>query len=405
MGYAPRIDQTPAIESEGPMFDCLYCAQATDSTKSSLEHAIPQFMGGARAPARFHLNNVCEACNNRLGLFVDASYAKAWLTTNALATAARNLYLSNDDPGLPLIYIGHATINGLTVPVGHVAEHWIGPSGETIVWVRRHDKRMDAYAGGNPIDAKRAPSVIYMVPTAGDERLEMAIRSLKRIGGKKARTILCAEVLDADQRQVSPAALGFDVADASEIDAADAIRAQVLTGQMRARVVMNLTFDHRFICKLALSVGYALFGEPFLDQPTTADLRLGVWPKIGAQKPPVRGASSLTSQARVIAQRTAYPGAVLLFVMRAGNNWVLTLTIDPQLTFSVALGPSALKGHEVDLEAGYALVLIPYLEQAVELSLTALIDHLRGAAHVPELERLDQRKQASERIWRALPSL
>ncbi|HHA2817593.1 TPA: HNH endonuclease [Stenotrophomonas maltophilia] len=387
------------------MFDCLYCAKTTDPAESSLEHAIPQFMGGARAPARFHLSNVCETCNNRLGLFVDASYAKAWLTTNALATAARNLYLSNDDPGLPLIYIGHATINGLIVPEGHVAEHWIGPSGETVVWVRLHDKRMDAYAGGNPIDAKRAPSVIYLVPTAGDERLEMAIRSLKRMGGRKVRTILCAEVLDADGRQASPATLGFDVADMAEIDAADAIRAQALTGQMGARVVMNLTFDHRFICKLALSVGYALFGEPFLDQSTAADFRLGVWPKLGAQKPPVRGASSLTAHAKVIARRTAYPSAVLLFVMRAGDQWVLTLTIDPQLTFSVALGPGTLKGHEVDLEAGYALVLIPYLEQTVELSLTALIDHLLGGAPVPELERLDQRKQASERIWRSLPSM
>lgn len=385
------------------MFDCLYCGEAKDWAQSSLEHAIPQFLGGARAPARFHLKNVCQTCNNRLGLFVDASYAKAWFTTNALASAAQGLYLSSDDPGLPLIYIGHVRINGLVVPDGHVAEHWIGPSGETIVWVRQHDERMDAYAGGNPIDAKRVPSVIYMAPTTGGERLAMALRSLKRMGGKKVRTILCVKVLDENQQEVSPAMMGFDVPDTAEAAAADAIRAQALTQKLHSRAVMNLTFDHRFICKLALGVGYALFGAPFLAQPSTADLRQGVWPKFGAQKPPVRGVPTLTAQARIIAQQTAYAGAVVLFVMRAGNDWALTLTVDPQLTFTVVLGPSTLTGHGVDPAAGYALVLIPYLEQAVELSVTALIDHSHGAVPHAELATLDQRKRASEQAWRALP--
>ncbi|WP_426893168.1 HNH endonuclease, partial [Serratia bockelmannii] len=68
-----------------------------------LEHAIPQFMGGEFATQQYMLRIVCMQCNNRLGLFVDASYAKSCFVTIGLSIAAHRLYSSLIDQPIPLV--------------------------------------------------------------------------------------------------------------------------------------------------------------------------------------------------------------------------------------------------------------------------------------------------------------
>lgn len=129
-------------------FNCLYCGEDKPSAEASLEHAIPQFMGGNSAPRQYLLRNVCEGCNNKLGLFVDASYAKSWFFTNHLVTASRRLYSGLQDQPLPLCCIGLLKAENFASPDGYVAEIWLGPSGETIIWTRKHDERVYWYSGG-----------------------------------------------------------------------------------------------------------------------------------------------------------------------------------------------------------------------------------------------------------------
>lgn len=386
------------------MFECLYCGKTMDPKHSSLEHAVPQFLGGAAAPARFHLKNVCATCNNRLGLFVDASYAKAWFTTNALADAARLLCTSENDPGLPPTYLGHAKIQGLIVPPDYVAEHWLGPFGETIIWVRYHDERMDAYAGGNPIDARRVSSTAYFVPTMSDgPKLRMAFKSFDRmVEKKKVRKILCAKVLDASGVQVRAALDGFELPNASEQLAVAAILQQINSRTMRGTSSINVEFDRRFICKLALGVGFALFGEAFLSQPTTDELRRGVWPERIEPKPMIPGSPTFSSPKDNVAALTYYPGTVVLIAMRAGDHWSLTLTVDSLLSFTVSMGPASMIGGQINSNEGYALILMPYLEQAVELTGAELIAHRLAVKLHPDLVSIEQRRINAAAFWAQL---
>jgi len=383
------------------VFDCLYCGESKDSGEASLEHAVPQFIGGSSAPARFQLKNVCKACNNRLGLFVDASYAKAWFTTNALAQAARLLCRSENDPGLPLTYIGHTQVRGLAVPDGFIAEHWIGPSGETVVWVRAHESRMDMLAGGNPITAKREPSTAFFVPTVADGRLlTIARNSLQRMfKGKKVRTILCATAVDESGVEITDAVLGFDLPNNDERAAAAAVLQHVASEAMRSRIGVNAGFDHRFVCKLALGVGYGLFGDPFLRETTTAELRRGLWPRKETPSPGVRGVSTLAPQSNSLARLICYPGTVVLLVMHAGKDWSLTLVVDQNSLFTVAIGPTSMTGSGVNPEEGYALVLVPYLDQVIELTAADLIAHRQGALQHPDLCLIDQRSRDAAAFW------
>jgi hypothetical protein len=385
-----------------PLFSCLYCGLDKPATESSIEHAIPQFLGGDAAPKRFQLKNVCRQCNSRLGLWVDASFKKSWLVTNALASQARLLCTSVDDPGLPAIYIGRAEIPELHIAEGTTAEHWIGPSGETIVWVRPDDTRMTTYAGGNPIDAKRKASTVYFFPTRTDDvGLRLGLAALDRMFQKaKARKILGATCVDEDGRPTSLLPPGFVAPDAAEEAAVAAIRSAIETGELQARFGMNLLFDERFICKMALGVGYALFGDALLSRPEAQHLRAGVWPPFGQPKPPFRGKKTTASVDQSIGTLTHYPGAIVLIVAHSAGSWSLTLTLTPELSFTVEIAGGGLASNAIDEEVGYALVLVPYLDEAFETTLADLIAHNLGQATHAQLSMFDKRRSDAERFFK-----
>ena len=79
------------MENEMPR--CMYCTKEIEASMSSVEHVIPQFLGGAYAPDQFKTRLVCRRCNNNLGLFVDAAFGKDWIVSNNLAHLAREAYL------------------------------------------------------------------------------------------------------------------------------------------------------------------------------------------------------------------------------------------------------------------------------------------------------------------------
>lgn len=87
---------------------------------------------GAYAPEKFKLSNVCIKCNNILGLYVDAGYAKSWMVSMGLAESARKYMTSYQSNGLPLRCLGRVEIDGVIKPDDYIIEYWIGPSGESI---------------------------------------------------------------------------------------------------------------------------------------------------------------------------------------------------------------------------------------------------------------------------------
>lgn len=41
-------------------FICLYCSSEKNISESSVEHSIPQFLGGDSVPKKYKINNVCK---------------------------------------------------------------------------------------------------------------------------------------------------------------------------------------------------------------------------------------------------------------------------------------------------------------------------------------------------------
>lgn len=385
----------------GIIFNCLYCGKDKVDSESSLEHAIPQFMGGDCAPKKFAITNVCKTCNNNLGLFVDASYAKSWFISNALSEAARSLYTSLSDLGLPLRCMGQIVIPNLLIPEDYMTEYWLGPSGESILWVRPHSKEMNSYSGGNPIDTRKKHTTAYFFPVSDvQDRFHMGIDSFSRFFKKKnARKIFCAKLIDKAGVEIDELMAGFDLPNADEMANWEAISKVIQSGNVRPQLVIDTKFDQRFICKLAVGVGYALFGEDYLNSSTFVETRKGIWPQQEGLMPKVRGTSTLTAenqQTSIIANIASYAGAVVLIVMRVDERWILAVSLDEKIPFVVELAPASLTSSYVNNEEGYALLLYPYLSQSIELTFAELLAHKLGELKHPEIEKIDTRKRAAD---------
>lgn len=381
------------------LFKCLYCDNVKSNEEISLEHAVPQFMGGTYAPERFRLHNVCKKCNNELGLFVDASYAKSWLITMGLAEAARKHLTKADDPGLPLRCIGEVEINNLVKPANTLAEYWIGPSGESIVWIRYNDERMYNYMGGNPSFRKKKNSVIYYFPVSeSEEKHLIGLNSFKEAIGKnkKIRKILCAEILGENEEIVSPKKIGFDEPEVDDLTNWKAIKEAIDSGAfLKGRFAIKIDFDHRFICKLALGVGYSIFGNQMHDEIN--HLQRGIWPKKDESKPKINGNSTLAlSKNETIAKWTGYPGAIAICILKTNNQWQLCVSIDESLPFTITIGDGKMKSEFINEDEGYVLLLFPYLKESIEVSLAELLAHKINAFKNSNLKKIDDIRNKAE---------
>lgn len=371
-------------------FVCLYCGCEKPEIEESLEHAIPQFMGGDVAPQQYMLRNVCKKCNNDLGMFVDASYAKSWFVTNGLSIAARRLYTGLADPPLPLVCMGLSKIDGLILSKEQVAEHWVGPSGETIVWLRADDKRIHGYTGGNPSDKRNKSSTAYLCMTSQDlTRWRMGVASFRRMfRHRKVRKVLCTDLVGPNGCVLLP---GFDVRTADDEINAKTIMAVTKSGSITGQLAIQMNFDHRFIAKMVLGVGYSLFGEPYIGTEIAKEARAVCWPKHGVSGQ-MRGSPTFEMpRDSYFSKISGYPNAVVLAIVDTGDFYALSVTVDQAIPFTVALAYSALISPFFNREEGYALVLFLSIGKAIEMTLMELFAHSSGVRVHPELALIDER--------------
>ncbi len=257
------------------------------------------------------------------------------------------------------------------------------------------------YVGGDPRKRKR-PSTVYFLPVSDDPiRLQMGLESLNEVFKKtKARRILGAAVVGLPPGQTYT---GFD--QASETDAANvqAIRAAINSRPFQGQLQMNLKFDHRFICKMALAVGFSLFGQSYLATTQAAEARVGLWPNSQTQ-PKLHGSPTMYAPEQ-FTQVAGYPGAVVILVIRMDGAYAMSVTVDQRLPFVVELCPDTLSSAFVDPVLGCSLVLFPQLQKCVELPLPDLLAHVLGCAPNHDLVAIDERRQAAAVFWKILPPL
>lgn len=372
------------------MKDCIYCSRTKEEKEFTLEHVIPQCLGGAYAPNKFKTNNVCGQCNNNLGLFVDASFEKNWFVSQFFREAAYALFDPSKAVGLPLTPMGESDLTPPELQDDEVCESWLGPLGEQIFWIRPRDSRLYWYVGGNPRTTKKVETRAYF---------QFSERSTKNIllswltfrdafEGRRVKKIMCTPVDGAN-----PADIGFAVPDRIDKDRIQFFQTACSGEQVRKNSLAIYTrYDMRFMAKLGLGVGYSLFGEKILASDYSGELQKALWHREGEQLPNIQGTTDLGAGFdQLFKDVTGHQHAVTLLILPSKDGVAVNLNLGSKLNWLVKCASlDNLNAADIEpIKDGIVVILYKYLQRGFTMPLPEFIAYKGGIIKHKDLSSIN----------------
>ncbi|KII34855.1 hypothetical protein NL64_06215 [Pseudomonas fluorescens] len=362
---------------------CIYCWYPKAVSEMTLEHAIPQCLGGAHAPDNYKIRNACKQCNSNLGLFVDASFEKSWITSLALAQATRFLAESNPEIISPLVSMGNVQISPPGMIDTELCEWWMGSQGEHVILIRPADENLYWYMGGNPrtMKEKSANARAYFFLMDGADHGKSLSEFKASFRDRKVRKVMATTVTGVDVTQH-----GFTSPDASDALTIEYLWANAMSGvELNSKLANRQDFDTRFMCKLALGVSYALFGDRVFDSPHARELKEGMWYRGEGEPPAISGARPYNSEPEpMLSEFLCEPGAVSVVVMPNYDKLSLNLCIHQKHFWSIEMAPMAelTDADKAKIGEGKVITLFKSLnkgqEYAIEDYMLARVTARRG---------------------------
>lgn len=371
------------------MRKCIYCREEKAEGDFTLEHTLPQFMGGAYAPDCFKVRDVCKRCNSNLGLFVDAGFEKNWLVSNRLRQAAHAFFDPKRPVGLPLICMGKSDLVPPQQQPDEICESWLGPLGEQIYWIRPHDARLYWYSGGNPRTTKTTDSRAYFIFSERSLKNPMMswLAFRDAFEGKRVKKIMCTTVVGSGLADI-----GFESPDELDNQRIQFFNNACSGTQTRHnQISMYVHFDFRFLGKLGLGIAYALFGPKALQTTYAEELYKALWYRNGDDEPQINAKSAIMhDDAPQFSSLTGEENAVTITILLSTEGIAANLNIGASLCWSVKCASlEGLSDEDISsLEDGRVIVLYRQLQRGIDLSLTEYIAHKCGVQPHPELTEI-----------------
>ncbi len=361
------------------MKECIYCKRPKPVEDFTLEHVIPQCLGGAYAPDKFKTRDVCGQCNNNLGLFVDASFEKNWFVSQFFREAAYALFDPAKPVGLPLTPMGSSDLMPPELQEDDVCESWLGPLGEQVYWIRPKDARLYWYVGGNPRTTKKVETRAYF--QFSERSTKNALLSWltfrDAFEGRRVRKIMCTIVDGAD-----PADIGFAPPDRLDAARIEFFRTACSGEQTRKNSLAIYTrYDVRFMAKLALGVGYSLFGEKILSTDYTAELQKALWHREGEQLPDIQGTTDLAGHFdQLFKDVTGHQYAVTLLILPSKEGVAVNLNLGSKMNWIVKCASlENLDAADIEpIKDGVVIILYKYLQRGFTMTLPEFIAYKGG---------------------------
>ncbi|MGA9112041.1 MAG: HNH endonuclease [Smithella sp.] len=368
---------------------CIYCREKKADGEFTLEHVIPQFMGGAYAPDCFKIRDVCKRCNSNLGLFVDAGFEKNWLISNKLRQDAYAFYDPNNPVGLPLICMGKTDLVPPQQQEDEIYESWLGPLGEQIYWIRPHDERLYWYTGGNPITTKTTDSRAYFMFSERSPKNPLIswLAFRDAFAGRRVKKIMCTTVEGAN-----PADIGFEASDELDQLRVDFFNEACHAAQTRKnRLAIYTLFDFRFLAKLGLGIAYSLFGVKALQTVYAEELYKALWYRDGDSQSQINATSAIThGNDPRFSKLTGEENAVTVTILPSHEGIAVSLNLGVSLNWIIMC--ASLEGLTTEdigtLQYGRVIVLYRQLQRGINLGLPQYIAHKCGNHPHPELTEI-----------------
>lgn len=380
------------------MKSCIYCGVDKPDDEFSDEHIWPDALGGDFLPIFWRTDDVCGTCNSMSGVFVDGAFIKSFFGTGERSFDALD-YLNPDKPTgiLPLSYLG--VIKDIPTQNGEIADFWVCAPGANIIHLRKagEETTWNAYVGGDPrrqSKRSKAGRVLVTVTTSEPYWVVTALASVKHHFAKADKFVTNVGL--------SPTAKHFSELDSADPQQAadrrflDEFEAKADRGDhVRAQIVIPLGADGRFLAKLALAVGYKLFGAPFLATPCGLNLRRAFREANSDKRRqiPIRGSGYLSGvDLGGIEDRLRWPGGWVLLILR--NPKALSLTVQPPSGLSMVIqvtdDPELLNSLGSEYGDGVAWLTVPPAAKAVgPIPFPEYLAHQMGELPDADLQALE----------------
>ena len=241
------------------MKKCIYCKQEKEDNEFSLEHIIPEFMGGKRLNKNiFRTRDVCAKCNNDIGLFVDHAYKQNFLTY-------KDSFQNNE-----LIFHPLGNINTLTNSE-EVCEFYICELGYVYAF-HKVASEFETHLGGCPLRNNTRIAILVLNDNANknDKKLTSLLLAFRDQFKKYSRYSLNLKTKD-DTSIIQPE-------DDSILPYFDKVRS-VLGSPISTSFPFNSKEMKRIYFKIAIGLGYNLLGSEFIDSEYADELHKGLWNK------------------------------------------------------------------------------------------------------------------------------
>jgi hypothetical protein len=377
---------------------CIYCRKDKLDEEFSLEHVIPQCFGGSFAPDEFKTRDVCEKCNNDLGLFVDASFEKSWFVSQQLQANARALFDPSHPQALPLICMGPCDLNVPGMLETEVCESWLGPFGEQIYWVRPHDERLYWYGGGNPRTTKSVASRAYFmfsINSAKDAALTW-LSFKEAFPGRRVKKVMCTQVVGAD-----PAEIGFSKADPLDEDRIKFfLDKYVGDPHLHIRLSMNTEFDLRFMAKLAIGISHCSYDRASISEAYSNELHKALWHKPDEELPLINGNTAFGNETDPrFSELAGLDGAIVLLITRAGSGTAVNLNLGPRLNWTIKVAEHS--GNSPAIQ-DRAIVIFKSIGKCVQMPLHEFVAFKLGRTIHPELQAVARIMRTSHEYFASL---
>lgn len=359
---------------------CIYCREKKEIDEFSLEHVIPQFLGGNFVSDKFKIRNVCKKCNNNLGLFVDAAFEKDWLVFNHLMDQAHAFFDPVKPKSLPLRYIGPNVLNPPHMTDEEICEYWLGPLGEQIFWIRPNDEKLYWYAGGNPRTVKKQKTRAYFIFAERSlKNLNLALLSFKdAFEGKPVKKIMCTAC--QDEESILPR-IGFSNPDNIDKERIKFFLESVRGGkEQHCQYPKNIFAENRFLAKLALGILLCLFNKSKFSSEYMEELYKGLWYRTGDNSPKIHGSGAF-HEGKDLKTLLGVPYGTTISILKNNNLIIMNLNISMGLNYSIQCGEiEELDNQEANLfeQGGLCIVIYKSLQRVVELGLDEFLAHKSG---------------------------
>jgi hypothetical protein len=372
------------------MKKCIYCRKHKDDSEFTLEHVIPQFLGGAYSPEIFKIRDVCKPCNSNLGLFVDAGFEKNWIVSNKLRDAAYRFFDPNNAVGLPLICMGNSDLTPPNIEEDEICELWLGPLGEQVYWVRPNDERLYWYTGGNPITTKTKLSRAYYLFSEQSQNNPniswLAFRD--SFDGKRVKKIMCTQVNGGN-----PSEIGFKKPDDLDVLRIDYFLKHTcdVKQERQNKLSFYTLFDLRFLAKLGIGIAYSLFGEKALETQYAEELYKALnYREDQKNMPDIIGSSIMHGNNKKFSELAGIENAVTILIFAFPEGVLVNLNIGASLNWSVmCASPENLRETEISkFRDGEVIILFKQLQKGITLSFSDFILHNAGKKSHIELSEI-----------------